>query len=285
VAEIESLAAATQRIDGVLNLIQTIAEQTNLLALNATIEAARAGEAGKGFAVVASEVKGLAAQTARATEEIGQQIAAIVGLTTEAVAAVREAATRIAEVDQVTASIAAAVAQQANATRDIAANVHDVVQTTDRTLAAMQEVSGVAERAQAAGASMLEAAEQVGSTAEALRGEVEEFLQAVGRAGERRSYERIPGAGHSATLRLARAAGVEAKIEDISRSGILLQCGTSAAAGTELEVDLPGGGVVRGRIVRTGNGRLAAIFRQDEASLSRIDATLDMLTKAQAAAA
>src|SRR6202023_378690 len=72
VAEIESLAAATQRIDGVLSLIQAIAEQTNLLALNATIEAARAGDAGRGFAVVAHEGKALAGQTPKRTPEIGQ---------------------------------------------------------------------------------------------------------------------------------------------------------------------------------------------------------------------
>ena len=73
---VQGLAATASRIGEVVELINSIAGQTNLLALNATIEAARAGEAGKGFAVVASEVKNLANQTAKATEEISQQIAA-----------------------------------------------------------------------------------------------------------------------------------------------------------------------------------------------------------------
>ena len=72
-----------------VELITNIAGQTNLLALNATIEAARAGDAGKGFAVVASEVKNLATQTARATEEIGSQIAQIQGATGQAVEAIK----------------------------------------------------------------------------------------------------------------------------------------------------------------------------------------------------
>ena len=104
IAEIESLAAATQRIDGVLSLIQAIAEQTNLLALNATIEAARAGDAGRGFAVVAHEVKALAGQTAKATAEIGENVRLIQASTRNAVDAVREIGGAVREINDVTSS-------------------------------------------------------------------------------------------------------------------------------------------------------------------------------------
>ena len=106
VTEIESLAAATQRIDGVLSLIQAIAEQTNLLALNATIEAARAGDAGRGFAVVAHEVKALAEQTAKATSEIGQNVSMIQTSTRSAVEAVREIGSAVRDINEVTSNIA-----------------------------------------------------------------------------------------------------------------------------------------------------------------------------------
>ncbi len=122
IAEIESLAAATQRIDGVLTLIQAIAEQTNLLALNATIEAARAGDAGRGFAVVAHEVKALAGQTAKATDEIGQNVGSIQTSTRNAVDAVREIGTAVHGINNITSAIASAVGQQDAATREISVN-------------------------------------------------------------------------------------------------------------------------------------------------------------------
>lgn len=118
--EMRGLDEAASRIGNIVTLIQAIAEQTNLLALNATIEAARAGEAGRGFAVVASEVKSLATQTAKATGDISGQIAGIQGSAREAARAIERITATIAEVGGVTAAIATAVDQQSGATREIA---------------------------------------------------------------------------------------------------------------------------------------------------------------------
>src|SRR6185437_10884421 len=135
VTEIDGLAAASERIGQVISLIQAIAEQTNLLALNATIEAARAGDAGRGFAVVAQEVKTLAGQTAKATNEIAEQIAAIQGSTKSAVAAVREIGTSMRGINEVTSAIASAVEQQGVATKEISQNAQMAAQVNE-TLAA-----------------------------------------------------------------------------------------------------------------------------------------------------
>ncbi len=103
---VQSLVDIAAKIGEVVGLINDIAGQTNLLALNATIEAARAGEAGKGFAVVASEVKSLANQTAKATDDISAQIAAVQGVTREAVDAIKRIGGTIAEVNTIASSIA-----------------------------------------------------------------------------------------------------------------------------------------------------------------------------------
>src|SRR5258708_19000238 len=125
---VQGLAKSAARIGEVVGLINTIAAQTNLLALNATIEAARAGEAGRGFAVGASEVKALAEQTAKATGEIGTQIAGIQSATQDSVNAIKEISGTIEKLSEISSTIPAAVEEQRAATHAISRNVQQADQ-------------------------------------------------------------------------------------------------------------------------------------------------------------
>jgi methyl-accepting chemotaxis protein len=158
---VQGLVATASRIGEVVGLINDIAGQTNLLALNATIEAARAGEAGRGFAVVASEVKSLATQTAKATEEISQQIAAVQKVAADAIDAIKGIGGIIGEVSEVATAIAAAVEQQGTATQEITRSTQQAAQGTN---AVSTNIAGVIAGADATGA----AAQNVKSASEAL---------------------------------------------------------------------------------------------------------------------
>ena len=129
---VSELSKAAARIGDVVELINAIAGQTNLLALNATIEAARAGEAGRGFAVVASEVKALAEQTAKATDEIGQQISSIQGATHESMNAIQAISGTIERLSEIASTIAAAVEEQGAATQEISRNVQQAAHGTQQ---------------------------------------------------------------------------------------------------------------------------------------------------------
>ncbi len=173
---VRGLDDSAQKIGKVVALITDIAEQTNLLALNATIEAARAGEAGKGFAVVASEVKNLANQTAKATEEIAAQINDIQGATKSSVGAIESIFETIGQIDQISTTIASAIEEQTAATAEIARNVEQAAAGTQEVSSNITGVTKAAGETGQVSTQVFEAAKELGRQSESLRKEVDGFL-------------------------------------------------------------------------------------------------------------
>jgi methyl-accepting chemotaxis protein len=178
-ARINELSQAATRIGDVVALISAVAQQTNLLALNATIEAARAGEAGKGFAVVAQEVKALAAQTAKATEEISTQIAAMQTATQDSVGAIKDISGTINRISEIASVIAAAVEEQGAATQEISRNVAEAATGTTQVASNMTEVNRGAAETGSASANLLTSAQSLSGESNRLKAEVDKFLATV----------------------------------------------------------------------------------------------------------
>ena len=173
---VQGLAKSAGRIGEVVGLINTIAAQTNLLALNATIEAARAGEAGRGFAVVASEVKSLASQTAKATDEISEQIADIQKVAGEAIDAIKGIGSIIGEVNEVATAIAAAVQEQGAATQEITRSTQYAAQGTKNVSDNITGVKADADASAAAAENVKHASETLETQSQQLGGQVTQFL-------------------------------------------------------------------------------------------------------------
>jgi methyl-accepting chemotaxis protein len=179
---ISALAASAEEVGQIVELIQTIAQRTNLLALNASIEAARGGEAGRGFAVVASEVKELAMQTSRATEKVADQIRAMQSTTGASVKALRAIAGQVRELETTAVSIATAVDQQSVAGRDLAHSIDLAARGTEKVSGHIDDVRQLSLSTGAAASQVLSSANELEAQAAHLGEQVRGFLRTV-RAG------------------------------------------------------------------------------------------------------
>jgi methyl-accepting chemotaxis protein len=176
-ATVQELSEAAGRIGDVVKLITAIAEQTSLLALNATIEAARAGDAGRGFAVVASEVKALSGQTAKATDDIGAQIAGMQHATMRAIEAIGAIERTIREIGDISGAIAAAVTEQGAATQEIARSVETAAKRTIETASEVERVGEATTATRDNAGAVKAVADDLGQVAARIRGQVDAFFQ------------------------------------------------------------------------------------------------------------
>lgn len=179
---IEILARRSESVGEVVEIIRAIAAQTSLLALNATIEAARAGEMGRGFAVVASEVKMLASQTARATDDVAQQIGAMQGAAQDSLKAIREIVDAIGAVETAAGTVTDAVRQQGLATSEIAQQAQLSFEGASRGAGIVDSFSHMTKRTHEAAEQVRKAAEALAAQGVAIRSEVDAFCGRVAAA-------------------------------------------------------------------------------------------------------
>jgi methyl-accepting chemotaxis protein len=163
----------------VVELIRRVAAQTNLLALNATIEAARAGDMGRGFEIVAAEVKSLARETSRATDDISERILAIQTSALHVGSAMKVLSTKIDEIEHFASDVASAMAEQSHATADISHNIESASQETSRVRGVLEETVKSAGATRAAARNVRVSSDTVKSAVDEFNFGVSEFIREI----------------------------------------------------------------------------------------------------------
>ncbi|MEM8797299.1 MAG: methyl-accepting chemotaxis protein, partial [Pseudomonadota bacterium] len=252
---VQALLQAAEHIGSVISLIRDIAEQTNLLALNATIEAARAGEAGRGFAVVASEVKGLAEQTSNATNEISDQITGIQNSVREAVDAIGNITSTVTKIRELTGSVATAVEEQRAANQEIARSARSANESTESAVDRMSTVSNAVSQTSEEANSVNTASSLVSEASNNLAEEVEKFLVGVTKDVEDRRGAFRRSRTETIALKLLDGQERTATMTEVSRTGLHLTDAGDIPTGEALELGFADGTKLFGTVARqTGTG-------------------------------
>ncbi len=251
--DVSSLATLAERIGAIVDIINSIAEQTNMLALNATIEAARAGDAGRSFAVVASEVKTLAGQTAKATDEISAQVQAIQQATQQAVSSIRTITNQVSEIQGRTTAIAAAVEEQEASTLEISRAIALASEGSEQVAGSVSTMVQSVEKTNVEAGQLRSISDLIADVSGNLTRTVDGFLQGVADdVKERRRAVRK--AIRQIAVVTKRGKRMQTTAVDISASGLRIEAAPGLVVGDMLDIEWATGDRLRGRLVWMKDG-------------------------------